>query len=337
MAKDKMYTALTSHLENSTASVLPMTFQEIEEILGKPLPPSASVYPAFWANSSKNAYSYIWMDAGYLCKNASPTRQIVTFIKGSSQNTSTPSQANPIPKKYVPKKIPTLPVTAACEAIEAYYHHTETDPHGRYQSWCHCYQVFTSNRCHKDPQTIDYLALHLGFYLASWGMYRSSFLLQKDYQVHIPIVEILLDPKYDPLLGLSAEGYLDDTVLDLLDEVSQKIRQAYAAQQPALGCTVNSASDTLVTKILLGTLGCTPAYDRFYVETVKQYHISSGTYHRRSLRDGANYYLTYQEEFEALRTKYSNSDIQYPPMKLMDMCMWYLSFEKDTSTDKHNW
>ena len=50
----------------------------------------------------------------------------------------------------------------------------------------------------------DYLSLHLAFYLASWGMYRgSSFLLQKDYKVLVPIVEEVLKPEYDCLFGVA--------------------------------------------------------------------------------------------------------------------------------------
>ena len=78
------------------------------------------------------------------------------------------------------------------EFIRAYFEQTMSDPHGRYLSWEHCYKAFLENRDANDEQAIDHLALHLAFYLASWGMYRgSSFLLQKDYKVHIPVVKII--------------------------------------------------------------------------------------------------------------------------------------------------
>ena len=35
-------------------------------------------------------------------------------------------------------------------------------------------------------------------------------------------------------------------------------------------------SDTLITKVLMGALGCVPAYDRFFVEGVKDLSV----YHR---------------------------------------------------------
>ena len=50
-------------------------------------------------------------------------------------------------------------------------------------SWRHCYKAFYENRNKTDEQTLDYLSLHLAFYLASWRIYRgSSFLLQKRLQ-----------------------------------------------------------------------------------------------------------------------------------------------------------
>ena len=176
----------------------------------------------------------------------------------------------------------------------------------------------------------DYLALHLAFYLASWGMYRgSSFLLQKDYKVHVPVVEIILEEKYAPLLGITAEGLLEDDKLDLLEDVSTRIRQAYANEQPSFVGVTNNATDTLVTKILLGALGCVPAYDRYYVQAVRQYGISVGGYDRRSVRDVAKYYLQHKDAFETVRAELSAYGTEYPMMKIMDMCLWQVAFEND--------
>ena len=90
-------------------------------------------------------------------------------------------------------KSATLPAEKAVQCIRNYYAETERDGHARYLSWQHCYQAFCRYRDPDNQEAVDYLALHLAFYLASWGMYRgSSFLLQKDYKVHIPVVEMIL-------------------------------------------------------------------------------------------------------------------------------------------------
>lgn len=75
------------------------------------------------------------------------------------------------------------------KSATTFYNQLKADRNGRYRSWEHCYKCFHDARNNSDPD-YDYMSLQLAFYLASWGMYRgSSFLLQKDYKVHIPVVE----------------------------------------------------------------------------------------------------------------------------------------------------
>lgn len=186
-----------------------------------------------------------------------------------------------------------------------------------------------------DEKVLDYLSLHLAFYLASWGMYRgSSFLLQKDYKVHIPIVRIIMEEKYNSLMGISAEELIESRNLELLDDLSERIKKAYAEELPLLEGTTNNATDTLITKILLGTLGCVPAYDRYYVQTVRKYGISTGKYNRKSVRKVAQYYLDNKFDFEKVRVELSVGGVDYPAMKLMDMCMWQIGFENDSKLSK---
>ncbi len=218
----------------------------------------------------------------------------------------------------------------AVQSIQDYYQETVKDKHGRYLSWCHCYNAFMEHRNTSDQQTLDYLSLHLAFYLASWGMYRgSSFLLKKDYKVHISIIKIIMEERYNPLCAISAEELMDEHNLELLDEISERIRKAYAQERPSFEGVLNNATDTLVTKILLGTLGCVPAYDRYYMKAVKKHRISIGNYCKQSVKDVAGYYVANKAAFEELRAKMSTSDADYPPMKLMDMCMWHVAFAEE--------
>ena len=225
----------------------------------------------------------------------------------------------------------TMSVECAVNLIRAYFEQTMSDPHGRYLSWEHCYKAFLENRDANDEQAIDHLALHLAFYLASWGMYRgSSFLLQKDYKVHIPVVKIIQEKKYDPLVGICAKDLCKEQNLALLEDIGERICECYAAEGPAIDGKVNAASDTLITKTLLGTLGCVPAYDRYYKESVKKYHISSGKYNSDSVYRVAKFYCDHEDEFERLRLELSERRIEYPPMKLMDMCFWQDGYISDS-------
>lgn len=328
MPKGDKFIALTAYLEKCGKDKIKMTFSEIEKIIGFKLSDSAYTYPAQWSNSESQSFAFGWLNAGYLTRQVNIPEQTVEFVQEGvheSQNVSDKS------KKVLQRKVATLSVDEAIRCIRTYFNETVEDPHGRYLSWQHCYNAFTTNRGNSDESTLDYLSLHLAFYLASWGMYRgSSFLLQKDYKVHIPVVKIIMAERYKPLVGITAEELIKDENLNLLEEVSERIRKAYAEEKPSFEGVTNNATDTLVTKILLGTLGCVPAYDRYYVQAVKQYGISAGGYNKESVRDVAKYYLSYRDEFEAIRAELSTYGAEYPAMKLMDMCMWQAAFENDT-------
>ena len=66
------------------------------------------------------------------------------------------------------------------EAVRAFHKTRNNDKYGRYKSWEHCNNVFNEkhdkrkNGSDLSEDDYDYLALHLSFYLASWGMYRAS-------------------------------------------------------------------------------------------------------------------------------------------------------------------
>lgn len=332
MPKGDKFTALTLYLKNCGMDELKMSFSEIEKIIGFKLSDLAYSYPAQWSNSESQSFAFSWLNAGYLTRQVNISEQTVEFVREEVYNSR---KRENISKRVTQPKMATLPVADAIRCIRTYFNETVKDTHGRYLSWQHCYNAFILNRSNVDENTFDYLALHLAFYLASWGMYRgSSFLLQKDYKVHIPIVKIIMEKQYNPLVGITAEELIKNKNLDLLDEVSTRIRKAYAEEMPSFNGVINNATDTLVTKILLGTLGCVPAYDRYYVQAVKQYGISTGNYNRESVKDVAKYYLTYKDDFEIVRAELSLHGAEYPTMKLMDMCMWQVAFEQDHSRGK---
>lgn len=115
------------------------------------------------------------------------------------------------------------PVGTMTRVANGYYEAANEDINGRDCSWKHCYSEFCKARnerpCTDDKK--DCLSLHLAFYLASWGMYRgSTFLLQKDYKIHRPVVDIIMETKYDPLNGITWGDLTNDEYLDLLFDLS---------------------------------------------------------------------------------------------------------------------
>ena len=214
------------------------------------------------------------------------------------------------------------------QAINEYYDEVQHDPNGRYRSWQHCYMSFYNAR-HVDHPNIDYLSLHLAFYLASWGMYRgSAFLLQKDYKIHIPVVERLLDPQCDCLFGLNCSDLRDDNVQTQLREIVTYLKSYYGGVREDVtnNATQSDISSTLITKVLLGTLGCVPAYDRYFVKGVRACGIATGTFNIRSILDLVELYEQNNARLEEVRNRLEVYNLPYPQMKLLDMAFWKIGY-----------
>lgn len=210
-----------------------------------------------------------------------------------------------------------------------FYKDLKADKNGRYRSWEHCYSHFIKARKSKKVD-YDYLSLQLAFYLASWGMYRgSSFLLQKDYKVHIPGVKELLKNKYDALAGIDYIGLKDDSNQKLLQDINSflekyydKIRKNVKGQE-----LKNELSSTLITKILMGTLGCVPAYDRYFIAGIKSQKVATSNYNIRSIMKLVKFYEKNADQLEPIREKMEVEGMPYPQMKLLDMGFWQIGYE----------
>ena len=60
------YDPLTHHLSSRNQRRVPMRFEELEQLLGFPLPPSARRHRAWWSNNPSNsAMTKAWRAAGY--------------------------------------------------------------------------------------------------------------------------------------------------------------------------------------------------------------------------------------------------------------------------------
>jgi hypothetical protein len=61
------YQPLTEYLKASSAYQLPLTFAEVEAVLGVNLPASAYEHPAWWANDAGKSHvqANAWLSAGY--------------------------------------------------------------------------------------------------------------------------------------------------------------------------------------------------------------------------------------------------------------------------------
>lgn len=217
------------------------------------------------------------------------------------------------------------------ESSVKFYDTLKKDENGRYQSWEHCYSNFINARDNKNAE-LDYLSLQLAFYLASWGMYRgSSFLLQKDYKIHIPVVKELLKEEYDPLAGIDCVELKREENQRLLENINAFLDEYYSnIRDEVKNIKVrNQLSSTLITKILMGTLGCVPAYDRYFISGIKKQKVASGNYNMKSIGQLVDFYEKNIVELENIRKDMKVNGMAYPQMKILDMAFWQIGLDSD--------
>ncbi len=329
MAKGAKYVGLTNYLRGCGLDRLNLTFREISN-LGAELPSSAYKWPALWSNGSGGSLSCSWLAVGYVSGSVNLPQEMVEFVydpvRADAFLDGDGAQAS---YKPVAATTSSPDIDYYTRQAMEYYALMSGDENSRYRSWEHCYSFFAENRHNPDERTLDLMCLHLAWYLASWGMLRGgSFLLQKDYRVHLPVVRILTGEKaarlYHLPIGELYRGEAVDEIMALSNEIVDAYQQKTKRDELDGGKT---ASETLVTKILLGTLGCAPAYDRYFKQALRQSGIASGTFGRRSLLQLAEFYRANQEKLEACRKAISANGVEYTPMKVLDMCFWKIGFD----------
>lgn len=189
-------------------------------------------------------------------------------------------------------------------------------PEERYASFDYCYTYFYSNR--ENPKNLlgDNLqlsCLNLGFYLASWGMYRgSSFILQKSLAVYIPIIELVTSEKYSKLWGVDVNNYNEVLKVKLILDFKDKIK---------LINHFKDAKDTLISKIMLGVYGCVTAFDSYF-----KAGLNVNTLNEKSLEIIHKFYndnINEIQSIEKIKCYHFNNadrqDINYTNAKLIDM------------------
>lgn len=196
----------------------------------------------------------------------------------------------------------------------------DADDNHRFKSWEHCYKFFNGRNVDTETAT-----LHLAVYLASWGMYRgSTFSLQRDYKIHEGAVKKILAYKQT----IMEKPHDHERVWKLIEELKMHYMDKIVTYKKLYPESRDFKQlDTLITKILLGTLGCMPAYDKYFKEGIKKQGIKKqGEKIDCSLNDKD----VFQKAFDWFWHVYdANSESidenlkkLYPPMKIIDMYFW---------------
>lgn len=153
-------------------------------------------------------------------------------------------------------------------------------------------------------------------------MYRGSgFLLHRDYTVHKRTVEALFSQRFSELWKHEIGAHAGDSeYTPLVLEAVTAVRESYRS--------LGEASDTLVTKVLLGTLACIPACDRFFKDGLRNSRIPYAYVNAALLKRMVDFCTEYHGELRQEQARiHSSGGAYYPLMKLVDMYFWQIGFE----------
>lgn len=195
----------------------------------------------------------------------------------------------------------------------------KSNPDDRYTSFDYCYNYFlTTDDVSND---MEKSCLALGFYLASWGMFRgSSFLLQKSVKYFEPTVAYISTLERS-VWKIDVDNYDDqniETIISIYNEIKRRL------------VTEGNADLTLITKVLLGVFGFTPAFDTYFCNTFRI--IANGqcgfrAVNKKSLVFIRNFYEANRSTLDVLSGQTFTTDfvtgqktnINYPKAKIIDM------------------
>lgn len=203
---------------------------------------------------------------------------------------------------------------------------SQSNINDRFTSFDFCYNHFQSTQdLTKDTEKS---CLALGFYLASWGMYRgSSFILQKSVHYLRPTIEHLqsLKDEKDSIWDIDVDNYSDQNI--------KKVISTYNDIKNILVLEGKSHL-TLVTKVMLGVFGCIPAFDTNFCKNFKNLYKGTCGFtvvNKNSLECIKNFYASNQsiinqlskETFTKDFTSSNKTKINYPKAKIIDMYGFY--------------
>jgi hypothetical protein len=192
-------------------------------------------------------------------------------------------------------------------------------PFARYSSFDYCFNYF---RSHRDGGNVETLAepsqlqtscLQLGFYLASWGMFRGKAeLLSHSVKCFEPTIDAIVEAPQE-IWSLDVDAYADgvDVILDMRNVLR--------------GALPGGRSDTLVSKVMLGVFGCVPAFDRYFKDGVRKHGLRARTFDAKSLVELGSFFEKHADAIEANRVATLDfvtgepTDRTYTRAKVLDM------------------
>lgn len=223
--------------------------------------------------------------------------------------------------------------------VQDLYIESEKQEFHRYKSMIYCFKFFQNNVIDKNPdeKTLDLAALNLAMYLASWGMYRgSSFLLRCNYKVFIDLIKNICKYKFDPYnLEINDQQQIVECFKEIEKYLKEKKRE-YSKREK----TIEEIGTTLITKIMLGMFGITPAFDKYFVlglaKNKELLFIKNWFKKTDKFELAYSKLMDFYKDNKTTITKLSETTVtdgcKIPPMRVIDIYFWKLG--KDTLKQK---
>lgn len=197
-------------------------------------------------------------------------------------------------------------------------------PDARYASFDYCFNYFQQARDAAETaelandERLVLSCLHLGFYLASWGMLRGAGGLHRR-SVHA------LAPVVRAIASESATSwdldvpYCTGADIEAVLALAQRIKAAYPV----------TASPILVSKTMLGVFGCVPAFDRFF-----RLGFCGGSFNHSTLARINEFYAGHERELSAVSIPTiefltgQDTTRRYPQAKIIDMIFFEEGYKR---------
>lgn len=188
----------------------------------------------------------------------------------------------------------------------------------RYSSFDYCYNYFyefyKQDEIEKisNKKNLQTSCMQLGFYLASWGMFRgSSFIIKKSANHFKPLIETISQMESE-LWEIDINNYNDENIELLCSRKKDIIN--------ALGSENAVTWDTLVSKIMLGVFANVPAFDTYFQKS----RIGAKSFNEKSLNAIQEFYRSHKADFDSLYIYTLNfsgekTTNKYTIAKLIDM------------------
>lgn len=196
---------------------------------------------------------------------------------------------------------------------------SQSNPNDRYTSFDYCYNYFLTTT--DLTQDIEKSCLILGFYLASWGMFRgSSFLLQKSVKHFEPTIRYIATLEKS-VWDIDIDSYNDKSMQTVI-KIYQDIKFHLIDK--------NNSDLTLITKILLGVFGFIPAFDNYFCNSFRRIYRGQCGFRKVNVQSLSLIKSFYQSNkaiidsiaSETFTTEFitgQKTTINYPKAKIIDM------------------